>query len=99
MQYFCHGDFGNLEILRQFSGRYTSLNQIIAKTENQLLSYFQKNSFDRGISRGVEAIGLMIGLSGIGYGMLQCQYGVELPSIRQTNVHTTGKCPENLKTD
>ncbi|MDI5789328.1 hypothetical protein PO124_15515 [Bacillus licheniformis] len=31
----------------------------------------------------MDSAGLMLGLSGVGYGMLQCQYGEELPELLQ----------------
>ncbi|MDE1458183.1 type 2 lanthipeptide synthetase LanM family protein [Bacillus licheniformis] len=80
---FCHGDFGQLEILRGFREEFSELNTIIQNTEDRLLTYFQENPFSKGVSRGVDSAGLMLGLSGVGYGMLQCQYGEELPELLQ----------------
>nr|MDH3152864.1 lanthionine synthetase LanC family protein [Bacillus licheniformis] len=67
---FCHGDFGQLEILRGFREEFSELNTIIQNTEDRLLTYFQENPFSKGVSRGVDSAGLMLGLSGVGYGML-----------------------------
>ncbi|RCK13066.1 hypothetical protein DT075_02365 [Bacillus licheniformis] len=69
-----------MSLLRGFREEFSELNTIIQNTEDRLLTYFQENPFSKGVSRGVDSAGLMLGLSGVGYGMLQCQYGEELPS-------------------
>ncbi|WP_077595999.1 lanthionine synthetase LanC family protein [Oceanobacillus kimchii] len=66
----CHGDMGNLSIIQG----YKHLNDVkytIKKVENFLYDYFSNHNLNKGTSRGVESIGLMIGLSGIGYGFLK----------------------------
>ncbi|MDI5789327.1 hypothetical protein PO124_15510 [Bacillus licheniformis] len=40
---FCHGDFGQLEILRGFREEFSELNTIIQNTEDRLLTYFKKS--------------------------------------------------------
>ncbi len=79
----CHGDFGQLDILKYIhSTQDNQLNtaNIINKVENKLITLLNnENPIGSGSARGVEAVGLMIGLSGIGYGLLQTYR--KLPSI------------------
>lgn len=79
----CHGDFGQIEILETAA---EILNDDDLKTKarsaaQQVFKTIQTKGWDRGSSRGAETFGLMIGLAGYGYGMLN-QYAPDcLPSI------------------
>ncbi|MGK7904134.1 MAG: type 2 lanthipeptide synthetase LanM family protein [Hormoscilla sp.] len=77
----CHGDLGNLELLR-------SAGEIIPFTENQIdrltatiVESMNKHGWLCGTLLGVETPGLMIGLAGIGYGLLRLASPDRVPSV------------------
>ncbi|WP_317949344.1 type 2 lanthipeptide synthetase LanM family protein [Rossellomorea marisflavi] len=74
----CHGDIGNMNILQTFNHEF--VKEALYEQLNVQEAYFNKNPFDNGVSRGVEAVGFMIGVAGIGYGMLK-QHDPSLPNI------------------
>ncbi|WP_410491764.1 type 2 lanthipeptide synthetase LanM family protein (plasmid) [Bacillus thuringiensis] len=69
----CHGDLGNLRILHFASTVLEDKilqNQCIA-TFDELYTSFLQHKWDKGVFRGTENYGLMVGLSGFGYTCLQ----------------------------
>ncbi|MEB8671657.1 lanthionine synthetase LanC family protein, partial [Bacillus cereus] len=69
----CHGDLGNLRILHFVSTVLEDKilqNQCIA-TFDELYTSFLQHKWDKGVFRGTENYGLMVGLSGFGYTCLQ----------------------------
>ncbi|MEK3674575.1 type 2 lanthipeptide synthetase LanM family protein [Paenibacillus sp. FSL R10-2771] len=78
---FCHGDFGQLEILRNFSDQYPAVKTAVSDLSGRLLEYYSKYRMNGGVSRGVEAVGLMLGWSGVGFGLLKEAFPGKLPQI------------------
>ncbi|WP_405106061.1 type 2 lanthipeptide synthetase LanM family protein [Paenibacillus sp. FSL K6-1217] len=78
---FCHGDYGQLEILSNFSDQNSTVHAAVSDLSGRLFEYYSKHRLTGGVSRGVEAIGLMLGWSGVGYGLLQEAYPGKLPQI------------------
>lgn len=78
---FCHGDFGQLEILNNFSNQNSAVKAATSDLSGRLFEYYSKHRLTGGVSRGVEAIGLMLGWSGVGYGLLQQAFPGRLPQI------------------
>ncbi|WP_164491689.1 type 2 lanthipeptide synthetase LanM family protein [Staphylospora marina] len=79
----CHGDFGQIGILRFASevlgdGR---LSQWADSAAAQVLNVIREQGFRCGVSRGVEAAGLMVGLAGIGYGLMMQSAPSRIPFI------------------
>lgn len=82
---FCHGDFGQLEILRYAEKilKQPSIGRIISQIEMQLLSHMKEKPWNKGLTRGMENTGLLIGIAGVGYGLLQSFAPNLLPSLLQ----------------
>lgn len=79
----CHGDFGNIEIFRlasQILNEEKWLN-FADSASNQVLQVIKERNWKNGVSRGVESVGLMTGLSGYGYGLLKQFSPSRVPSI------------------
>lgn len=74
----CHGDAGNINILQTFKEK--NVQDFLEEQLKVQEAYFHQNPFERGVSRGVEAVGFMIGIAGIGYSMLK-QHDNRLPNI------------------
>ncbi|MDA1996979.1 MULTISPECIES: type 2 lanthipeptide synthetase LanM family protein [Bacillus cereus group] len=75
----CHGDFGQIEIL-QFAAEVLGRNELldIAKSVSwQVLNSLKDKGWNKGICRGTESVGLMVGLSGLGIGLLK-QYNPDI---------------------
>ncbi|QWU16001.1 type 2 lantibiotic biosynthesis protein LanM [Paenibacillus sophorae] len=78
---FCHGDFGQLEILSNFSSQSSDIQAVTSDLSGRLFEYYNKHGMTGGVSRGVEAVGLMLGWSGVGFGLLQQALPGNLPQI------------------
>jgi type 2 lantibiotic biosynthesis protein LanM len=79
----CHGDFGQLEILR-FAAEVLGdsyLQEVVNNLSGELYNLFKTEGYQSGTSRGTESVGLMVGLSGFGYGLLSAAYPSAVPSI------------------
>lgn len=70
---FCHGDFGQLEILRQTAVQLDShsLYILVENIFSQVFDILQKQDIRKGANQGTESISLMAGLAGNAYGLLQ----------------------------
>lgn len=85
-QSVCHGDFGNLEILKCISN-YSKINKIeVENFVNEVLfsitkDFMKGEKFYYGDASGDELIGLYLGLSGIGYQLLRFYDWENVPSI------------------
>lgn len=79
----CHGDFGNLEIIRYAGKIYHNKEWIeIANNASQhVLNEIKLSGWQCGIPGMCETPGLMTGLSGIGLSLLQCYNPIGIPSI------------------
>lgn len=69
----CHGDIGNLSIVK-FAAEILGDDGLKARCENTFNSIFDKvikERWDKGVLSGTESMGLMIGLSAFGYGLLK----------------------------
>lgn len=81
----CHGDFGQIDILR-FAAEVLKDKRCewwADSAARQVLRHIRKKGFDTGVSRGVEAAGLMIGLAGFGFGFLSQYAPSTIPSVLQ----------------
>ncbi len=75
---YCHGDFGQLEILLYAN---KTLNQVklasqIQSVQYQLVELVRSKMWNYGVARGTDAKGVMVGVAGIGMGLLK-QYQPE----------------------
>ncbi|MDH6363685.1 type 2 lantibiotic biosynthesis protein LanM [Enterococcus sp. PF1-24] len=79
----CHGDLGLLEIIRKYS-KYKNDTVLIQKCNNTFVNIFNdtlSNSKWKSLeNRGTETLGIMTGLSGIGYTLLR-ESNVDMPNI------------------
>lgn len=78
----CHGDLGNLELLLITSdlSEMNYLKDTAYQLGTQILKNVQTSGWLTGIPQKVETPGLMMGISGIGYGFLRLA-NPEVPSI------------------
>jgi type 2 lantibiotic biosynthesis protein LanM len=79
----CHGDLGNLETLRE-AGRALGDQRWHKEYERQLARTFHsgtQNGWLLDQPKGLEAPGLMTGLSGIGFGLLRAAAPDPVPSV------------------
>ncbi|MBS7530593.1 type 2 lantipeptide synthetase LanM family protein [Hazenella sp. IB182353] len=79
----CHGDFGQLDII-QYAAEVLEkqdLKEIAESVKQQIFINMRETGWDRGISRGVESVGLMTGLSGFGMSLLKYYEPSLVPSI------------------
>lgn len=79
----CHGDLGNLRIIKYAADtlKKYELSNRCNKTFNTLYREFLQKKWDKGVFRGTENYGLMVGLSGFGYNCLQNYYEDGIPEI------------------
>ncbi|MDN4495530.1 type 2 lanthipeptide synthetase LanM family protein [Ureibacillus aquaedulcis] len=70
---YCHGDYGQLEILMYANEILQSeeLAEKINLIQQQLITILKEEEWKYGVSRGTDAKGLLVGLSGIGMGLLK----------------------------
>jgi class II lanthipeptide synthase len=79
----CHGDAGNLELLIEASGLpgYEQWKATAMWRAGWLLNVARRHGWLCSTPKGVETPGLMLGLSGIGYGLLRLADPGFVPSI------------------
>jgi lantibiotic modifying enzyme len=79
----CHGDLGNVELLLQAAKRLDdpSLPSRIHRTATNIVESIRRDGWLCGTPSGVESPGLMIGLSGIGYGLLRLAQPESVPAV------------------
>jgi lantibiotic modifying enzyme len=79
----CHGDAGNLELLAEASRQLAdpALGEHVRRGATTLLAEIDARGWRCGVPTGVEAPGLMMGLSGIGYGLLRLARPQLIPSV------------------
>ncbi|WP_339201931.1 type 2 lanthipeptide synthetase LanM family protein [Paenibacillus sp. FSL P2-0322] len=81
---YCHGDFGNLEILLAADKVLNNpdIRKTIDTVRMYLLKFLQNNPWkNTGIHRGFDIKGLMGGLAGIGFGLLKQVNPDRVPNI------------------
>ncbi|MBA4492716.1 type 2 lanthipeptide synthetase LanM family protein [Paenactinomyces guangxiensis] len=78
----CHGDFGNLDFLQLSAKEFKSkdLEQKIYGMGLQIVRQGLEKGWSLGLHEKAELLGLMLGLSGIGYGILRL-LNPKIPSI------------------
>ncbi|MCO6454960.1 MAG: type 2 lantipeptide synthetase LanM family protein [Pirellulaceae bacterium] len=79
----CHGDLGNLELLRQAAvrGLDAGAQPLLESHVVQVLDELAHRGPRCGTHNGLETPGLMTGLAGIGYGLLRLAAPDQVPSI------------------
>lgn len=79
----CHGDLGNLELLVEANALFPSreLDAEIARLSAQTLVSVEEHGCISGHILGIESPGLMMGISGIGYGLLRLEAPERVPSV------------------
>ncbi|MFY0528773.1 type 2 lanthipeptide synthetase LanM family protein [Archangium gephyra] len=80
----CHGDLGNLELLLQAQALGegpASLDAFVASTLESVLARVQRRTWRCAVPLGIETPGLMLGLSGIGWGLLRAAAPDRVPNI------------------
>lgn len=78
----CHGVFGNLDILLDISQKYPDILSL-TKIKELALYYLQKDK-TQSVIQGMKErglIGLMIGVSGVGYSLLRLHNPNKVPSV------------------
>lgn len=78
----CHGDFGNLDFLFLSAKKMkdAELEQKSLEIGYQSMKWGITHGWQLGLHRQAELIGLMLGISGIGYGLLRL-WNPEIPSV------------------
>ncbi len=79
----CHGDMGNLMILRMYESLNDSGNlmQVIRNAMDNLVVNKIEKDYKNGLFRGTKSMGMMVGLAGVGYSLLSAVMSEELPNI------------------
>lgn len=81
----CHGNLGNMELLLEGykeNGNANLYNEAINRTKEIIRkSKCRKEGYKNGVGQEFDSPGLMLGLSGIGYGMLRLLKPTKYPSI------------------
>jgi len=83
----CHGDFGSIDFLIEATRRVPD-NGIVESVEalgHGLINSFKEGNILTGVPRGIETPGLMVGLSGVGYGLLRLLAPERVPSFLMLN--------------
>ncbi|MBU5594544.1 type 2 lantipeptide synthetase LanM family protein [Amphibacillus sp. MSJ-3] len=80
---YCHGDFGQLEILLYADKllQNVDLNPSITSVQKQILELMKEKMWNYGVSRGTESKGLLTGLAGFGFGLLKQFDRERVPNI------------------
>jgi len=79
----CHGDLGNLELLLQ-AGAYLDSRQWMPRARRWatgILASIEQHGWVCGVPTGLETPGLMLGITGIGYGLLRAAEPRRVPSV------------------
>lgn len=79
----CNGMLGNLEFLLQASQtpNYSTWHSSVTRLTAGILESLHQQGWRCGVPLGVETLGLMTGLAGIGYGLLRLAAPQKIPSI------------------
>ncbi len=79
----CNGMLGNLEFLLQASQtpNYSTWHSSVTRLTASILESLHQQGWCCGVPLGVETLGLMTGLAGIGYGLLRLAAPQKIPSI------------------
>lgn len=94
----CHGDFGNLDFL-QLSARKFGLKSLEKKVNEmglQIVKRGMKKGWSMGLNSEVELLGMFLGLSGMGYGILRL-INPEIPSVTTLQIPTNITNEKRLK--
>jgi type 2 lantibiotic biosynthesis protein LanM len=79
----CHGTFGNIEPL-VYASKYSKFNSHtddLEKIINEVLDEFTESGFKSLLANQTLGLGLMTGLSGVGYGLLRLHAERSIPSV------------------
>lgn len=82
-QCLCHGDLGNLDLVRE-AGRALGDPELAAEADRlaaRILARIENGGLRCGTSARTESLGLMVGLTGIGYGLLRAAWPERVPSV------------------
>ncbi|WP_410984485.1 lanthionine synthetase LanC family protein [Bacillus cereus] len=79
----CHGDFGNLEVLLVVSDIFNQpeLYKKAVKIGTQIVHEVNETGWCCGIPQNEDTPSLMLGLSGIGYGLLRLAAPQKVPPV------------------
>lgn len=79
----CHGASGNLEFLLQITQQLPDTNQKARAQQvaSDLVTTIYQKGLIGGAPLGIETMGLMNGLAGIGYSLLRVAYPARVPSL------------------
>jgi type 2 lantibiotic biosynthesis protein LanM len=79
----CNGMLGNLEFLLQASQtpNYSTWHSPVTRLAASILESIRQQGWRCGVPLGVETLGLMTGLAGIGYGLLRLAAPEKIPSL------------------
>lgn len=79
----CHGDVGNLVFLHKVAEQpnNTELKRQIATLAGGILASIKQHGWICGVPNHFEALGLMTGVTGIGYGLMRLAHPEIVPSI------------------
>ncbi len=79
----CHGASGNLEFLLQAAQQLSDANlkAHVQQLANDLIASICQEGLICGAPLGIETMGLMNGLAGIGYSLLRVAYPADIPSL------------------
>jgi type 2 lantibiotic biosynthesis protein LanM len=88
----CHGDFGNLELLREAEAILTpeELPRLSGRFAAGLLDNVMRRGWRCGVPMEVETPGLMVGLAGIGCGLLRAARPSLVPNVLMLDPPSTG---------
>ncbi|HEX5246379.1 MAG TPA: type 2 lanthipeptide synthetase LanM family protein [Gaiellaceae bacterium] len=81
----CHGDLGNLELLREASAVLADSEIETARLQlaARIVSDIAENGYKTGITHGVDSLDLLRGVAGIGFGLLRIAAPTRVPSVLQ----------------
>jgi type 2 lantibiotic biosynthesis protein LanM len=79
----CHGDLGNLELLLTARRKLelAAWDEFISEALQSILTEIEAGTWRCGHPKGVESVGLMTGLAGIGLGLLRTAFPGRVPSV------------------
>ncbi|HXO28227.1 MAG TPA: type 2 lanthipeptide synthetase LanM family protein [Thermoanaerobaculia bacterium] len=91
----CHGDLGNMELLLTANALRPALRlgADIDRLTAQIVEDIERHGWRCGLPMGIETPGLMVGVSGIGYGMLRLAAPEQLPSVLTLAPPNLGSAP------
>ncbi|AFY37604.1 Lanthionine synthetase C family protein [[Leptolyngbya] sp. PCC 7376] len=79
----CSGDLGSLELLLQGINTlsHKELTNTYYQKISQVLNSIERQGYDCGVPLGVETLGLMTGLAGMGYELIRLAFCDRIPSV------------------